>query len=120
MTDVSLEQSLKAYQSILLTSLPMLTDVRPEQPSKALCPILVTLLGMATDVRLEQPLKASKPMFFTFSGITVFLQPAISVLEEVSMIALQFSRLSYLGLPDATVMDVRPEQPEYLYIVLYQ
>ena len=36
------------------------------------------------------------------------------------MIALQFSRLSYLGLPDATVMDVRPEQPLYLQVALYQ
>jgi len=42
-------------------------------------------------------------------GITVFLHPAISVFETVSIIALQL-RESYTVLSDSTIIEVRPEQ----------
>ena len=51
-------------------------------------------------------------MLVTLLGIIVFLQPAISVLEDFSIIALQFSLLSYLVFPPATTMLVRAVQPE--------
>ena len=38
-----------------------------------------------------QPSKQSLPKLVTELGIVVFLQPAIIVFEEVSIIALQFS-----------------------------
>ena len=56
--------------------------------------MLVTLLGIVTEVKEEQPEKALYPMLVTLLGIIVFRQPVISVLVEVSIIALQFSRLS--------------------------
>jgi len=40
------------------------------------------------------------------------LQPAISELDDVSIIALQFSRESYFVFPSSTMMEVRPLQPE--------
>ena len=40
----------------------------------------------------------------------VFMHPVISVLVEVSIMALQFSRLSYTTLPLSTVIEVRPLQ----------
>ena len=43
-------------------------------------------------------------------GIIVFLQPNISVLLAVSMIALQPPRESYFGLPLSTVMLVKALQ----------
>ena len=43
-------------------------------------------------------------MFVTLFGIVLLLQPCISVFEEVSMIALQSSRLSYTVLSSATVI----------------
>ena len=76
--------------------------------------MLVTLLGIMTSVSPVQPLKASPPMLVTLLGMIVFLQPDISVLEAVSMMALQLSRESYTALPDATVIDVRQEQSAYL------
>ena len=50
----------------------------------------------------------------------VFLQPAMSVFEAVSMIALQLLRESYTLLPDSTTMLVKPGQRLYLQVVLYQ
>jgi len=60
--------------------------VRPEQPQNALYPILVTEFGMVE-----------------------LLHPEISVLLDVLIIALQFSRLSYTEFPASTVMLVRLE-----------
>ena len=51
-------------------------------------------------------------MFVTELGITVFLHPAINVLEFVSIIALQSFLLSYLGLSFSTIIEVRPGQKE--------
>ena len=112
--DVRPEQPMKAQSPMLVTLLPMVTDVRPLQSLKACSPMLVTLLGMSMEVRLVQPQKALPPMLVTLVGMIVFLHPAISVLVDFSMIALQLFRESYLEFSEFTVMDVRLEQPEYL------
>ncbi len=58
-------------------------------------------------------------MLVTLLGIIVFLHPAINVLVAVSMMALQFSRESYLGLLESTFIDVRLEQlPKAKYPIL--
>lgn len=48
----------------------------------------MTELGISMEVKPMQPLKAQSPISVTVLGITVFLQPAISVLVAVSIIAL--------------------------------
>ena len=73
--------------------------------------MLVTLLGIVTDVRPEQSLNALNPMLVTLLGIVVDWHPAIRVLEAVSIMALQFSRESYIVLPLSTTIEVREEQP---------
>ena len=73
--------------------------------------MLVTELGMLMDVREEQPLNALSPMLVTELGIVVDWHPAIRVLVAVSIIALQFSRESYIVLPLSTTMEVREVQP---------
>ncbi len=70
----------------------------------------VTLLGMVMEVRLLQPSKAYLPMDVTLLGMTVFLQPAIRALDDVSMMALQLSRESYFALPVSTTIEVKPLQ----------
>ena len=47
-------------------------------------------------------------MLVTLLGTTEFSQPIIRVLVAVSIIALQFSRLSYIGFPDSTVIASKP------------
>ena len=69
--------------------------------------MLVTELGMVTEGREEQYANAYSPMLVTELGIVVDWQPAISVLEAVIIIALQFSRESYIVLPLSTTMEVR-------------
>ena len=64
------------------------------QPEKAELPMLVTLFGIVMLVKLLQPWKAKLPMLVTVLGITVFLQPAIKVFDDISIIALQLSLLS--------------------------
>ena len=54
----------------------------------------VTELGIVTEVSPLQILNAPFPIEVTELGMMVFLHPAISVLEDVSMIALQLLRLS--------------------------
>ena len=97
---------------MLVTLLGMVMDFREEQPSKALASMLVTLLGMVMEVKDEQPWKALAPMLVTLLGIVVFLQPSMRVLEPVSIIALQFSRLSYVVLPLSTIIEAREIQLE--------
>ena len=63
-------------------------------------------------VRQEQPAKALSPILVTVAGITVFPHPQRSVLLSVWIIALQFSRESYILLLSATTMLLRLEQPE--------
>jgi len=43
-------------------------------------------------------------------GMVVVLQPDISVLDDVSMMALLLFRESYLGFDGSTVMEVSPKQ----------
>ena len=58
-------------------------------------------------------------MLVTLLGITVLLEPAISVLVAVSMMALQFSRESYFELLASTFIEVRPEQLEKARSLMY-
>ena len=51
-------------------------------------------------------------MLVTLLGMVVFGQPAINVLLSLSMIALQLSLESYLGLLGATTIDVKLEQSQ--------
>ena len=97
---------------MLVTELGMVTEVREEQPRNADSPMLVTELGMVTEVRKEQPRNAWTPMLVTELGMVVDWHPAISVLEAVSIMALQFSRESYIVLLLSTTMEVREEQYE--------
>ena len=75
----------------LVTELGIVIEVKPVQPLKQFCPILVTELGIVIEVKSVQPEKQYPPKLVTELGIVVFLQPAIIVFEEVSIIALQFS-----------------------------
>ena len=56
--------------------------------------MLVTMPGISILVRLSQPENAPSPMLIMSFGIIVFLEPEIRVFVAVSIIALQFSRLS--------------------------
>ena len=49
----------------------------------------ITESGISIDVIPVMPLKALLPMVVTVFGITVFLQPVVSSLVLVSMMALQ-------------------------------
>ncbi len=81
-----------------------------EQPQNASWPMLVTLLGMEMEVRLEHPQKANPPMLVTVFGMVEFLQPAIRVLEDVSIMALQLFLESYLGFDGSIKMVFNIEQ----------
>lgn len=50
-------------------------------------------------------------MVVTVLGITVFLQPAISLFVAVSMMALQPLRLSYTVFPASTTIEAKSLQP---------
>ena len=82
--------------------------------------MLATLSGMFIDVRPRQSSKALSPMLVTLAGMTVFLHPKTKLLSIVFIMALQLLRLSYTLFPFATTIDVRPLQPEYVYIFEYQ
>jgi hypothetical protein len=73
-------------------------------------PILVTDSGITMQVKLLRA-KAPLPMDVTELGITELLNPATSVLEAVSMIALQLSRESNVVFSLSTVTLVTPLQP---------
>ena len=75
----------------LVTELGIVIEVKPVQTEKQLSPKLVTELGIVIEVKPVQPKKHCSPKLVTELGIVVFLQPAIIVFEEVSIIALQFS-----------------------------
>lgn len=81
---------------MLVTELPIVAVVKPVHSLKAYRPMLVTELGIVIEVKSKQPEKAPIPMLVTELGISVFLQPAISVLVDVSIIALQLSLESYV------------------------
>ena len=74
-------------------------------------PIDVTELGIVTDVNPVQYWNAYLPIVVTESGIVLFLQPAINVFVDVSIIALQLLRESYILFPDSTLISVKLEHP---------
>ena len=78
--------------------------------------MLATLSGMFIDVRPRQNSKALSPMLVTLAGMTVFLHPKTKLLSIVFIMALQLLRLSYTLFPFATTIDVRPLQPEKVFI----
>jgi len=67
---------------------------------------------MVTEVSPEQRKKAYSLMAVTELGMIVLLQPTINLFVDVSIIALQLSRESYVPLFLSTVTEVRLEQPE--------
>ena len=71
--------------------------------------MLVTELGMVREVREEQSRNALYPMLVTELGMVVDWHPAIRVLEAVSIMALQFSRESYIVFSLSTTIEVRAE-----------
>ena len=73
-------------------------------------PIEVTLSGISIDLKEVQPEKAKSPIEVTLSGIIVAAQPAIKVLVEVSIIALQSSLESYTEFPSFTMIDLKELQ----------
>ena len=79
---------------ILNTLLGIVIVVRPVQPAKAFSSMVVTLLGIVIDVNPVQFLKALFAIQVTPFGIVEFWHPVISLLDAVSIIALQFSRES--------------------------
>lgn len=74
--------------------------------------MLVTPSGIVKEVRPLNPLKDQLPIVVTLLGTTVVLHPAIKVLDDVSIIALQLSRESYTGLLLSTTIVVRLIQLE--------
>ena len=69
-----------------------------------------TALGMVMEVSPVQPRKAYSPMAVTVLGMTVFMQPVISLLVAVSMMALQLLGELYTVLLVFTVIDSRELQ----------
>ena len=98
------EQPEKTEPSMLVTPPGIVTSVKPVQPEKAFIPMLVTVPEIEIFVRPVQPKKAPPRMVVTPIGTTEFLQPKIKVLLFVSIIALQFLRLSNTVLSGSTVM----------------
>ena len=98
----------------------MVTEIKALQLIKASSPIDVTLVGIIKEVKLRQAENAAEQMDLIPSGIIVLSHPLIKVLDEVSMIALQFSRESYTGFPYSTTIEVKPLQALYLQVFYYQ
>ena len=67
--------------------------------------------GLIILVRPVQPEKAKLPILVTEPGMTVFLQPAINELLDVSIMALQLSRESYAMFPLSTSRLSKLSQP---------
>ena len=88
------------------TLLGITTDVNPV-PTKALVPILLTLSGIEMDFKPKQSVNASDAIVVTPLGIMVLAQPNSNVFVFVSIMALQFSRLSYLGFLSSTIIDFK-------------
>ena len=82
------------------------------QLQKAYHPIEITELGISIFVSSLHPPNAPSPILVTVFGIEVFLHPTIRQFEDVSIIALQFSRESKVVLPVSTEMLVSPIQPQ--------
>lgn len=133
-TDVKAQQPEKAPQSMDVTLLGMVTEtkllhpsktnglifvipsgmitlVNPLHPWKAPKPMDVTLLGMVILFKPLQPLKAQSPIDVILLGMMVFEQPLTNLFEAVSIMALQFSRESYMTLLSSTTIVTNPLQP---------
>jgi hypothetical protein len=63
------------------------------------------VLGNSTERKDLQPEKASLPIAATRLVMVEFLQPTIRIWEDDLMIALQYSRLSKVGLALSTEID---------------
>ena len=79
---------------IVVTDSGIIISVRPEQPPKAARLIVVTELGIAICVISVHCANALLPIVTTVLGMIVFLHPVISVLDALSMMALQSPRES--------------------------
>ena len=66
-------------------------------------------------VQLFKLLNALPPISVTLAGIIVFLQPNKSLFVAVSIMALQLSRESNIGLPSATFIDAALMRPSNAY-----
>ena len=66
---------------------------------------------MVISVKPVQPEKALQPIEVTPLGIVVFWHPCINLFDKVSIIALQFCRLSYLLLASSTEILINPLHP---------
>ena len=106
-TEVRLWQYAKVCISKRVTLSGIVISVMLLHPKKAAVSMLVTFSGIVIDVKSRQLENAHNPLLETSLGIIVFLHPRINLLVAVSIIALQLLRLSYLGLPDCTIMEVR-------------
>ena len=98
-----------ASWSMVETAFGMVMDVSPVHPKKAHHLMVVTEFGIVMEFSPIQLRKASIPMDKTVLGMIVFLQPDMSSLVAVLIIALQLLRLSYTVLPLSTTMDARLE-----------
>ena len=83
--------------------LGIVTSTNSEQLRNAELPMELTPSGMVIEAT-QHALNALEPMAVTPVGITVFLQPEINVLEDVSIMALQLFLESYFVLLLATTM----------------
>ena len=90
----------------------MVMAVNAVHPSKAESQMLVTLSGIIMEARPEHSAKAESPIHDTLWGINVFWQPATRTFDSVSMMALQSSRESYLGLSESTLIEIKLIHPE--------
>ena len=103
-------QCWNAYSPMVVAELGISTLVSPLQPANAHLPMVITEFGIMMLASSVIKANAHSPMVVTEFGITVVLQPSSSVLLDVSMMALQLLRESYIGLPLATVILVSPLQ----------
>ena len=96
---IALHFSLLSY---IVFPFSTVTEVRSEHPEKARIRISVMVAGIVIELRLLLA-KAKLPIVVTELGIKVLLQLAIKVLDFVSIIALQSSLLSKIGLAGLTI-----------------
>ena len=70
-------------------------------------PIEEIEFGIVIEVKESLPVNAQLPIEVTEFGIVEFPQPTTNVFELVSIIALQLSLESYIGLFGSTVIEVK-------------
>ena len=85
-------------------------------PLKAQVPILFTLLGMVTEVNLLQSEKAYEPIDVTESPMMY----SCTCFPKI-LLMLEFDKYVAATISLASIFtEVKPLQPEYLQVVLYQ